>query len=193
MASLLLIIHNREVIFMAKRKRIIDEKGVTHIQCNGPLCNGKMVPETECPNNYCRACNAEIQRIKVPKNFTKYKIKSIKDRFRRTKKDKYSYPDNIMELVMALKEKQDMKCYYSGIKLLEVKGNSNSFSIDRVDFSRNYSEGNIVLCTEKVNKIKGKIEFCLAELITAYGPQIGILTFNKIVNTLNEVHYLTKE
>lgn len=195
MASLLSIIHNKDVNFMPRRKRVINENGVELIQCHGPLCNGRMLPVSEFNNNYCRSCDVAKHRERRIANYLKYKTDRMHTRIRSGEKTFMGSPidENIAEIITELQEEQDMKCYYSGVDLVEEFYNINSWSVDRKDFNRGYVKDNVVLSATLVNQIKGSIEATLDKLISEYGPQIGILTFNKIVETLNEVHYLNKK
>ena len=66
------------------------------------------------------------------------------------------------EYLMELYNKQNGRCYYSGIKMeIALKGyidNTNTLSIDRVDSSKGYIKENIVLCCDSVNTMKMKLK-----------------------------------
>ena len=59
------------------------------------------------------------------------------------------------------------RCPYSGEKFVFEKGNPNMFSVDRVDNSKGYIKGNVVVTSVRANKAKLDMsleefkEFCL--------------------------------
>lgn len=65
------------------------------------------------------------------------------------------------EYLMELYTNQNGLCYYSGMKMeIAIKGNINNYntlSIDRIDSSKGYVKGNIVLCCDCVNTMKMKL------------------------------------
>lgn len=59
-------------------------------------------------------------------------------------------------------QKQEYKCYYTGISLNTEpefgKGPKNmSVSLDRLDSAKSYEPGNVVFCLWKINKAKSKL------------------------------------
>lgn len=55
------------------------------------------------------------------------------------------------EYIKELLEKQDYKDYYTGIKSEDPK----EYSIDRIDSSKGYIQGNVVITTNRINLVKG--------------------------------------
>lgn len=58
-------------------------------------------------------------------------------------------------------QKQDGKCFYTGIVMLLQSDNENdhSISIDRYDSSIGYTKENIVLCISRANSIKNDLTY----------------------------------
>ena len=57
------------------------------------------------------------------------------------------------EYIKELLEKQDYKDYYTGIK----PEDSKEYSIDRIDSSKGYIQGNVVITTNRINLMKGEM------------------------------------
>jgi hypothetical protein len=80
------------------------------------------------------------------------------------------------EYLLNLYNKQDGKCFYSGLKmeiaLKHDKINNRTLSIDRIDSKKGYTKDNIVLCCDNINTMKmqmDKKEFMnLCKIITDY-------------------------
>jgi hypothetical protein len=60
------------------------------------------------------------------------------------------------QFLISLFNKQEGKCFYTGLDLLAYNNSSNDFcvSIDRVDSTKDYTTDNIVLCCWIINRIK---------------------------------------
>ncbi len=59
----------------------------------------------------------------------------------------------------ALYEQQNGKCYYTGVEMVLMSTKKNdlrSMSVDRVDSSKGYENGNVVLCCLGMNLLKGR-------------------------------------
>ena len=54
-------------------------------------------------------------------------------------------------------EKQNGKCYYTGLDMTIAPNNWNHFSIDRINSLEGYTTDNIVLCTHIVNLMKNDL------------------------------------
>lgn len=57
------------------------------------------------------------------------------------------------EYIKELLEKQDYKDYYTGIR----PEDSKEYSIDRIDSSKGYIQGNVVITTNRINLMKGEM------------------------------------
>ncbi len=62
------------------------------------------------------------------------------------------------KFILDLFKKQDGKCFYTGETLSYKPNTENFFSIDRLDSSKGYIDGNIVLCVSDVNYMKTDLE-----------------------------------
>lgn len=94
-------------------------------------------------------------------NYTGYKevpgsyIKQIEKGARyRSKNDRFIDFDITAEDVWNQFEKQDFKCYYSGVP---VSFDYKSASVDRVNSSKGYTKDNIVICHKYVNVMKQNV------------------------------------
>lgn len=58
------------------------------------------------------------------------------------------------EYIQSILEKQNYKCFYTGIDLRDSESKFEKPTIDRIDSSKGYVEGNIVICTWAANNIK---------------------------------------
>jgi len=65
--------------------------------------------------------------------------------------------DLTLEDVQALFEKQQGRCAYSGRSMTTEVGSQDKLSIDRIDSTQPYTKDNIVLCTKRVNLMKGDL------------------------------------
>ena len=67
--------------------------------------------------------------------------------------------DLTKEFILDLFEKQQGKCFYTGIDLLIVPDESNyhCLSIDRLDSNKSYIKDNVVLCCWIINRIKSNL------------------------------------
>lgn len=104
----------------------------------------------ECIRNYqntwYEARNINLsQKIAIILKRTKTKYKKLGKQFDLTKK-----------FILDLYEKQQGKCFYTGLDLLVSSDESNyhCLSIDRIDSSKGYTQDNVVLCCWIINRIK---------------------------------------
>lgn len=81
----------------------------------------------------------------------------LKSRVSNIKQRGVPYSKTLKTHLKELWEKQDKKCYYTGIEMV-LHGYSdnvkNAMTIDRINPEKGYIEGNVVLCCSIVNKIK---------------------------------------
>lgn len=75
---------------------------------------------------------------------------------RRAKKSGWVFSVN-PNLLMEIYEAQDGKCYYSKIELALERG-KYSVSLDRIDSSGGYTEGNVALCCWIINHMKKNLD-----------------------------------
>jgi hypothetical protein len=59
-----------------------------------------------------------------------------------------------LEHILSLYEKQNRICYISGVELSLEKHSPRTVSLDRIDSSKGYVIGNVVLCTDFINRSK---------------------------------------
>ena len=63
-----------------------------------------------------------------------------------------------MEYIQELLNKQDYKCCYSGIVFSNNKKDKTTYpTIDRIDSTKGYVEGNVCICTWLVNTMKSNL------------------------------------
>ncbi len=86
--------------------------------------------------------------------YLKNKASHIKSRLKMKKRN---LDNNVTgELLIELYKKQNGRCYYSGIEINHNQDCSfDSISVDRLDSNIGYIEGNVVLCANGINAMKG--------------------------------------
>lgn len=106
--------------------------------------------------SYCRKCRYKQIRTSAgqnPQTYWEEKRRRIKTRADR---DGINF-DLSVDYLVNLWHKQNGKCFYTDTNLepsLAEGRKQNSPSVDRVDCSQGYVEGNIVICTARVNSMK---------------------------------------
>lgn len=148
-----------------KKSILVNEKIITN--SNGDLVYSPAKHEYKCkycgetdpsnfePNNHstCRHCRNKIRYQKEHKDLATTLYNRSKD-----SAIKRGLDFNLTkEYINALLDKQNHKCFYTGIKFTEEKNIFNQPSIDRIDSNIGYVEGNIVICTVIANTIKQEL------------------------------------
>lgn len=112
---------------------------------------------------YCRSCFNEKRRERRGRYRRQPKVPSVRlNELLRSARRRSSVPcDLTIEFLLELLDKQEGKCYYSGIQMEFVQWgngrNNYSVSIDQVEPSKGYTKDNIVLCCWGVNQGKGNM------------------------------------
>ena len=104
--------------------------------------------------SYCRSCRKLQSRAAVGASPESY-WRDKQHRVRRNQKGReFDLPDDYL---LEQWGRQEGRCFYSDIKLstayTEGRG-PQSPSVDRVDQSRGYVVGNVVICADRINSIK---------------------------------------
>ncbi len=90
-----------------------------------------------------------------------------------------------LEELMQQLEKQEYRCYYSGIPLDLSAQKEMCPSLDRLDSSKSYVPGNVVICLWCINRAKSNMteeEFLvLCKTITRWQEKKKIYTFPTII------------
>ena len=104
----------------------------------------------------CRSCASGYnqKRYRAP-NGGNNTLAAIYKQYKRDAPRRGLSFDLSLEDLQALLAKQNGCCAYSGRALTTEIGSQDKLSIDRVDSSRPYIIGNVVLCTKRVNVMKG--------------------------------------
>lgn len=106
-------------------------------------------------NSYCNTCkNKKIFKAQR-KNLSTF----LRDRFNRLKlrcaknKINCNIDENYLKFIF---ERQNGKCFYSDILInwSSPKNRKDSLSIDRIDSTKGYVKGNVVLTTRRINAMK---------------------------------------
>ena len=103
----------------------------------------------------CKCCK-NIKKRK-PTNKLKQPLWVSRLKHTLTKRSKKYKVENITsEFLNSLYEKQDGKCYYTGIKMSIINPKKNLFqiSLDRLDSNLGYAQNNVVLCCYGINLCK---------------------------------------
>ena len=106
------------------------------------------------PDSYCKKCRLIIDK-KLNSKSPAARMKSLLAAARtRARNNKWDF-NLTKDFLLGLWRQQQGRCYYTNIELT-YDGNrlSSALSIDRVDSSFGYTEGNIVLCCRRVNEMK---------------------------------------
>jgi hypothetical protein len=112
------------------------------------------------PLGHCYNCYKE--RINNWSNdsieaFLSYRLTNLRNENKTKKKKPFSLTK---EYLIDLYNKQNGLCFYSGINMTTIRGEGfqrNQLSIDRIIPDKGYVEGNIVLCSRRINVIKNDL------------------------------------
>jgi len=121
-------------------------------------------------NSFCNFCDAKRTAIYKNKKIETIdgKIHFLMNNLNRRVRDKDLECDVDKEFILNLWEKQQGKCFYTGIQMefgqhKEKKDlyntNFNVVSIDRFDSSKGYTKDNTVLCCWGVNNMKQQMSY----------------------------------
>ena len=124
-----------------------------------PSCRA-VFPLTEYVGRYCLTCHKERQmaaRYGSLRGYVVPLLASIRSRC----KHKGLLLNLDVETVLAMHERQDGKCFYSGLTMTwerRTQGaiNPTNLSIDRKDPALGYTPDNVVLCCALVNTMKAE-------------------------------------
>ncbi len=102
---------------------------------------------------------ADIKRVRYEsiESFLKILV-GMKKSLGKTKKSKHNFIATYDEVINIL-EKQDRKCFYSGLPFVIENRHPMSPSIDRIDSLKGYTIDNIVICSYALNKMKSNSNF----------------------------------
>jgi hypothetical protein len=100
----------------------------------------------------CKACESIARKIKYRSGFRERLKTLMKNAEGRSRREDLPF-DLDLEFIMALGERQEWKCFYSG-EPMNFSGGTYSASIDRRDPHRGYTRDNVVLTLWVVNNIK---------------------------------------
>lgn len=132
----------KKICFSCKQTKLLQEFSTNRSgkkMYHRPACK-------ECEIEYTLICNKK-QSLSIRIN---RKLRSAKKEI-----TKRNLPFEIDEkFVMELLEKQNWKCYYSGIQMNYEHGNPLSFTLDRKDSNLGYTKENVVAACHFVNKAK---------------------------------------
>ena len=107
----------------------------------------------------CKDCelNRGLERSVGIEGLLKEKVSSARTRSKKKMQDS----DITDEMAFKLLQQQKSLCYYSGILMTGEPGNSDNVSIDRIDSTKPYVNGNIVLCCEAINTMKNELDYLM--------------------------------
>jgi len=110
------------------------------------------------------------------KTYLKYMCKmktSVYKQYHKKNPSKYHLFELSHEQILEMYEKQEGKCFYSGLIMTFENRQPLSISIDRVDNQKGYTLENTVLCCFSVNIFKGKYDIKdIEEIVLAMAKQI---------------------
>lgn len=147
------------------RERRIEWVGDTHIKCS-KCFEVKPLEEIVFNTNnshhasgsflsYCKACRAK--QLRASREGKPVPMRSRISRLRSKCRIEGIECDLDAEYLVRLWDHQKGLCAYTREKMIDLQGygrNPMAMSIDRVDCSKGYIKGNVVLCTTRANTIK---------------------------------------
>lgn len=138
-----------------------------------------------CARAYDKITNKEEKNRKSIQYRRKHRLYNVFSASKGNARKKEIEHNLTQSFINKLWERQKGLCYYTGkpmdLDISDGRDNSNSISIDRVDSSRGYIIGNVVLCRWVVNRIKNNLSIeQLLEVLediksTIRCPQLEIL------------------
>lgn len=151
-----------------KNKIIVPDTMMAEKDEFGYKIKNKPIPEEIRKNTYkCRYCGDDNPEHFGSQHTICKKCYNTLDRNRRSYAERlyknskhnsknYNAPYNLtMEYIQELLEKQNYKCAYSGIPFSNDKKDKYTYpTIDRIDSTKGYEQGNVCICTYFVNIMK---------------------------------------
>lgn len=102
--------------------------------------------------NICKKCYADLTRTNYDLADRLYSRSS-----KRARSAKLKF-DLTKEYIEEILQKQNYKCYYTGIPFGDNFNNKDNYpTIDRIDSTKGYIKGNICICTYIVNGMKSNL------------------------------------
>lgn len=117
---------------------------------------GEENPEMFYEGNHstCKKCQYERRKTRTDSDMALKLYENSKRSYRtRPNIEEYNLTKEYIQKVL---EKQNYKCYYTKVDLV-VGSKLTNPTIDRIDSSKGYVEGNIVVCTEVCNTMKNDL------------------------------------
>lgn len=114
---------------------------------------GILDPDKFYPNNHstCIRCQNKIRQEKINENIAK-KLYTNSNHSYNTRHNISGY-NLTVDYIQELLNKQNYKCYYTGINL-KIGSKLTNPTLDRIDSNKGYIKGNVVVCTEIANIMK---------------------------------------
>lgn len=133
---------------------------------------GETNPDMFFTHNHstCKKCIQTRRKDNTNKDIAKKLFENSRRSFRdRINIEEY---DLTLEYIQGLLEQQDNRCYYTKTPL-EIGSKLTNPTIDRLDSSRGYIQGNVVVCTEIANTMKNNLT------VEEFKNQIELLYSNR--------------
>jgi hypothetical protein len=110
-------------------------------------------------HSWCKLCTKEANRISQAKTYASIEKRAselVRTATNRVKKQTgaRSLIEIVASDIVELWNRQNHKCYYTGLEMTLAPAASNSISLDRIDSLRGYVKDNVVLCCYQVNVMK---------------------------------------
>ena len=102
----------------------------------------------------CKKCLAQRKKNYLLTDMVKKLLNNSKRSY--STRQNISGYDLTKEYIQELLEKQGYKCYYTGVDL-KIGDKLTNPTIDRIDSSKGYVKGNVVVCTEIANVMKNDL------------------------------------
>lgn len=113
-----------------------------------------------CYSNYDSVKNGYKKNSNALKTNLEEYLKYKHNYFKRKSKLKNIDFDLDMHTLYELYQKQNGKCYYTGIEIIHNSGcfDYNSITVERLDSTKGYTKDNIVLAAFNINSFKGMMD-----------------------------------
>jgi len=118
-----------------------------------PHSNFYMAKKTGVYSSRCKKCDIIENQRRSSSSYKRRSAILCNAAKSNGKKRNLSFEINQYDVIQQY-EKQNGRCYYSGVSMTWKTGDSTLMSIDRIDSSKGYLKDNFVLCCWDVNQMK---------------------------------------
>jgi hypothetical protein len=111
------------------------------------------VKKTGVYSSYCKKCYSNLRRDSLSLSY-KNRANSLFNSAKHGSKKRGIIFKITKDDIIRQYERQNGKCYYSGLPISLISKDDNVMSLDRINSELGYVPNNIVICGWKINKMK---------------------------------------